>query len=236
MAHTRTTLPLLFSFGSSGFLRVIVSGVQRRFRGTYYLQLFNCKVQPQDHNLYSYLSWNFQCNKFLYQTVDKHKITAWKKVKTNIHRPDDGRSTDLWNVGKLIPVYTALQPTKQPSSNIQKEKRKNGHPVDNWLPLVKDTCGLHSQPCTPFRHSVCAQSICLRTRAVLQVRLIRVRACAHPHTHTHTASSATPHFALTLRNVSAAYGSSPPNPTPSRTLHPSCHDGYYLPCYCHPLP
>jgi hypothetical protein len=32
------------------------------------------------------------------------------------HRPDDGGSTDLWNVGKLIPVYTALQPKRQPSS------------------------------------------------------------------------------------------------------------------------
>jgi hypothetical protein len=31
------------------------------------------------------------------------------------HRPDDGGSTDLWNVGKLIPVYTALQPWRQPS-------------------------------------------------------------------------------------------------------------------------
>jgi hypothetical protein len=30
-------------------------------------------------------------------------------------RPDDGGSTDLWNVGKLIPVCTALQPKRQPS-------------------------------------------------------------------------------------------------------------------------
>jgi hypothetical protein len=32
------------------------------------------------------------------------------------HRPDDGGSTDLWNVGKLLPDYTALQPRRQPSS------------------------------------------------------------------------------------------------------------------------
>jgi hypothetical protein len=31
-------------------------------------------------------------------------------------RPDGGSSTDRWHVGKLIPVYTALQPTRQPSS------------------------------------------------------------------------------------------------------------------------
>jgi hypothetical protein len=27
--------------------------------------------------------------------------------------PGDGGSADLWNVGKLTPIYTALQPTKQ---------------------------------------------------------------------------------------------------------------------------
>jgi hypothetical protein len=30
-------------------------------------------------------------------------------------RPDDAGSTYLWNVGKLVPVYTALQPRRQPS-------------------------------------------------------------------------------------------------------------------------
>jgi hypothetical protein len=29
--------------------------------------------------------------------------------------PDDGGSTDLWNVGELIPVYTALQPVVRTS-------------------------------------------------------------------------------------------------------------------------
>jgi hypothetical protein len=30
--------------------------------------------------------------------------------------PDDGGSKDLWNVGKLLPDYRALQPRRQPSS------------------------------------------------------------------------------------------------------------------------
>jgi hypothetical protein len=38
-------------------------------------------------------------------------------VSTKPHRPDDGRSKDLWNVGKLLPDYTALQPRRQPSSS-----------------------------------------------------------------------------------------------------------------------
>jgi hypothetical protein len=33
------------------------------------------------------------------------------------HRPDDGGSKDLWNVGTLLPDYTVLQPRRQPSSN-----------------------------------------------------------------------------------------------------------------------
>jgi hypothetical protein len=33
-----------------------------------------------------------------------------------LHRPDDGGSKDLRNVGKLLPDYTVLQPRRQPSS------------------------------------------------------------------------------------------------------------------------
>jgi hypothetical protein len=32
------------------------------------------------------------------------------------HHPNDGSSEDHWNVGKLLPVYTALQPVRQASS------------------------------------------------------------------------------------------------------------------------
>jgi hypothetical protein len=32
------------------------------------------------------------------------------------HHPDDGGSKDLWNVGELLPDYTAWQPRRQPSS------------------------------------------------------------------------------------------------------------------------
>jgi hypothetical protein len=32
------------------------------------------------------------------------------------HRPDDGGSKYLWNVGKLLPDYTVLQPRRQQSS------------------------------------------------------------------------------------------------------------------------
>jgi hypothetical protein len=40
-------------------------------------------------------------------------------------RPDDGGSTDLWNVGKLIPVYTALQPRRQPPSKLEPPDSEN---------------------------------------------------------------------------------------------------------------
>jgi hypothetical protein len=32
------------------------------------------------------------------------------------HRPDDGGSKELWNVGKLLPDYTTQQQRRQPSS------------------------------------------------------------------------------------------------------------------------
>jgi hypothetical protein len=35
---------------------------------------------------------------------------------SSTHHPDDGGSKDLWNVGKLLPDYTELQPKRQPPS------------------------------------------------------------------------------------------------------------------------
>jgi hypothetical protein len=37
-------------------------------------------------------------------------------IRAMSHRPDDGGGKDLWNVGKLLPDYTALQPRRQQSS------------------------------------------------------------------------------------------------------------------------
>jgi hypothetical protein len=42
------------------------------------------------------------------------KLQLWKWLSS--HRPDDGGSKHLWNIGKLLPDYTAQQPTKRPSS------------------------------------------------------------------------------------------------------------------------
>jgi hypothetical protein len=39
-------------------------------------------------------------------------------ITSQTHRPDDGGSKDLWNIGKLLPDYTALQPWRQPSSGF----------------------------------------------------------------------------------------------------------------------
>jgi hypothetical protein len=33
------------------------------------------------------------------------------------YRPGEGSSEDLWNAGKLVPAYAALQPRRQPSQN-----------------------------------------------------------------------------------------------------------------------
>jgi hypothetical protein len=68
------------------------------------------------------------------------------------HRPDDGGSKDLWNVGKLLPDYTALQPRRQPSKKItallnrlHKLFKLAGYPI--WLTTVfsweaDDTAGM----------------------------------------------------------------------------------------------
>jgi hypothetical protein len=52
---------------------------------------------------FMFSSYNFIC----ISNLLTHSLT---------HCPDDGGSKDLWNVGKLLPDYTALQPRRQPSS------------------------------------------------------------------------------------------------------------------------
>jgi hypothetical protein len=37
-------------------------------------------------------------------------VQSGRSLPTMTHRPDDGGSKDLWNDGKLLPDYTALQP------------------------------------------------------------------------------------------------------------------------------
>jgi hypothetical protein len=51
------------------------------------------------------------------RVADKHMPSLQCAKTSCTHRPDDGAGTDLWNVGKLIPVHGALQPTRQPSSS-----------------------------------------------------------------------------------------------------------------------
>jgi hypothetical protein len=44
------------------------------------------------------------------------KMAVFWVVALMNDRPDNGGSKDLWNVGKLLPDYTALQPRRQQSS------------------------------------------------------------------------------------------------------------------------
>jgi hypothetical protein len=43
--------------------------------------------------------------------------SPWRWLSSGMLCPDDGGSKDLWNAGKLLPDYTALQPRRQSSSH-----------------------------------------------------------------------------------------------------------------------
>jgi hypothetical protein len=43
-------------------------------------------------------------------------LSPWVSRVWLTHHPDDGSSKDIWNFGKLRPVYTVLQSRRQPSS------------------------------------------------------------------------------------------------------------------------
>jgi hypothetical protein len=60
--------------------------------------------------LYRLLLWHFVEKSEIIKLL---KLYSWPVMT---YRPDDGGSKDPWNVGKLIPDNTALQPTRQPLS------------------------------------------------------------------------------------------------------------------------
>jgi hypothetical protein len=70
-------------------------------------------------------SWALGLERFL--TAASMKITLFRIVapcSRQGDRPDDGGSKHLWNVGKLIPDYTAQQPTRQSSSTVGLKKSR----------------------------------------------------------------------------------------------------------------
>jgi hypothetical protein len=57
--------------------------------------------------------------KNLFSITNVSEVLAASIIRAmRTHRPGDGGSKDLWNVGKLLPDYPALQPRRQPSSNL----------------------------------------------------------------------------------------------------------------------
>jgi hypothetical protein len=53
----------------------------------------------------------------LWTTAPCRLVSVYRRFRNTDH-PDVGGSTDLWNVGKLIPGYAVRQPRRQPSSNV----------------------------------------------------------------------------------------------------------------------
>jgi hypothetical protein len=45
-------------------------------------------------------------------------VEVYHRCRGTCDRPDDGGSKHLWNVGKLLPDYTVLQPRRQLSSYL----------------------------------------------------------------------------------------------------------------------
>jgi hypothetical protein len=60
--------------------------------------------------------WNLCKGRVLWNRVSRLVVTEGRRPGTwpdMTHRPNNGGSTDLWNVGKLTPVHKALQPRRQ---------------------------------------------------------------------------------------------------------------------------
>jgi hypothetical protein len=80
-----------------------------------------CSSRALDRHLWGSVALSLCCKCDPYKVgfgvlmaVSTKMAVFW--VVDESHRPDDGGSKDLWNVGKLLPDYTVLQPRRQPSS------------------------------------------------------------------------------------------------------------------------
>jgi hypothetical protein len=72
------------------------------------------------------------------------------KMAMPISRPEDGGSKDLWNVDKLLPDYTALQPRRQSSLYALPWEPQISHLTSHspclcqhkpfWIPFVHQLC------------------------------------------------------------------------------------------------
>jgi hypothetical protein len=69
------------------------------------------------------------------------------------HRPDDGCSKHFWNIGQLLPDYTALHPRRQPSS------------YSPWESEISPTLHL------PFTHSLPLSSRQITRRLTAELKI-----------------------------------------------------------------
>jgi hypothetical protein len=80
-----------------------------------------CLLVSEDTKLmvYSGRSDRFQWRSPALMEEGDHSI-CWRTRGQNCfcHRPNDGGSKHLWNIGKLLPDYMVLQPRRQPSSYL----------------------------------------------------------------------------------------------------------------------
>jgi hypothetical protein len=89
----------------------------------------------------------------------------WVVVPRHHHgdRPDDGGRKDLWNVGKLLLDYTALQPTRQPSSYSPP-----------WEPQIVVNLGIFFMwVLSVRRRTICTRSLAFRSCYMLYYNSFR---------------------------------------------------------------
>jgi hypothetical protein len=78
--------------------------------------------------------------------------------------PDDGGSKHLWNVGKLLPDYTAQQPRRQPSSRYTEARTSTNTSV--WR--FSYTCLTFP----PYHHKTASAPNTSLTRATLKIKAL----------------------------------------------------------------
>jgi hypothetical protein len=81
------------------------------------------------------------------------------------HQGNDTGSTDLWNIGKFVPIYMALQPRRQPSSKSLPWEPQSHTFLAVYNTILHGSCFIHKEHTTHIT-KLTALAECLRNHSL----------------------------------------------------------------------
>jgi hypothetical protein len=91
--------------------------------------------------------WNFRISRRrVWRRLSSECRAEYSDRSLPTHHPYDGGSKNLWNVGKLVPDYTAHHPRRQSSSAVMLQKTLHGSLTQSVSPSRGSSCVIGRYP------------------------------------------------------------------------------------------